>query len=57
VAEKIVAQHEIFKNDRFMLQMAIGPMPHRDIMRGIELYGTKVAPLVRQALTSKASAA
>ena len=57
VAEKIVAQHAIFKNDRFLLQMAIGPMPHKDIMRGIELYGTKVAPLVRQALTSKASAA
>jgi probable LLM family oxidoreductase len=57
MAEKIVAQHAIFKNDRFLLQMAIGPMPHKDIMRGIELYGTKVAPLVRQALTSKASAA
>ena len=51
VAEKIVANHNIFGNDRFLLQMAIGPMPHRDIMRGIELYGTKVAPLVRKALT------
>ncbi len=57
VAEKIVAMHGIFKNDRFLLQMAIGPMPHIEIMRGIELYGTKVAPLVRQALTEKASAA
>jgi probable LLM family oxidoreductase len=27
------------------------PMPHAQIMRGIELYGTKVAPLVRKALT------
>ena len=51
VAEKIVASHKNFGNDRFLLQMAIGPMPHRDIMRGIELYGTKVAPLVRKALT------
>lgn len=51
VAEKIVAHHRIFKNDRFLLQMAIGPMPHAQIMRGIELYGTKVAPLVRKALT------
>ncbi|MVA23666.1 LLM class flavin-dependent oxidoreductase [Agrobacterium vitis] len=50
VAEKIVAHHALFKNDRFLLQMAIGPMPHKDIMRGIELYGTKVAPLVRQEL-------
>jgi probable LLM family oxidoreductase len=47
VAEKIVRHHRIFRNDRFLLQMAIGPMPHDQIMRGIELYGTKVAPLVR----------
>ena len=52
VAEKIIAHHRIFKNDRFLLQMAIGPMPHEQIMRGIELYGTKVAPLVRKALTA-----
>lgn len=51
VAEKIIAHHRIFRNDRFLLQMAIGPMPHAQIMRGIELYGTKVAPLVRKALT------
>ncbi|QND47849.1 LLM class flavin-dependent oxidoreductase [Rhizobium lusitanum] len=51
VAEKIVAHHKLFKNDRFLLQMAIGTMPHDQIMRGIELYGTKVAPLVRKALT------
>ncbi|MDI6834315.1 MAG: LLM class flavin-dependent oxidoreductase [Rhizobiaceae bacterium] len=51
VAEKIVAHHRIFGNDRFLLQMAIGLMPHREVMRGIELFGTKVAPLVRKALT------
>ena len=51
VAEKIVAAHRVFRNDRFLLQMAIGLMPHDQIMRGIELYGTKVAPLVRKALT------
>ena len=57
VAEKIVAMHSIFKNDRFLMQMAIGPMPHKELMRGIELFGTKVAPLVRKALTETASAA
>ncbi|MBB6469718.1 putative LLM family oxidoreductase [Aminobacter lissarensis] len=50
VAEKIVAQHKIFNNDRFLLQMAIGLMPHDKIMKAIELYGTKVAPLVRKEL-------
>jgi probable LLM family oxidoreductase len=55
VAEMIVAQHKIFKNDRFLLQMAIGTMPHARIMKAIELYGTKVAPLVRKE-TAKAAA-
>lgn len=48
VAEKIVAQHRIFGNDRFLLQMAIGTMAHAKIMKAIELYGTKVAPIVRK---------
>ncbi|UVK42971.1 LLM class flavin-dependent oxidoreductase [Mesorhizobium sp. AR07] len=48
VAEKIVAQHRIFGNDRFLLQMAIGTMPHAKIMKAIELYGTRVAPIVRK---------
>jgi probable LLM family oxidoreductase len=51
VAEKIVAAHTVFGNDRLLIQMAIGLMPHEQIMRGIELFGTKVAPLVRKALT------
>ncbi len=50
VAEKIIAAHKVFGMDRFLLQMAIGPMPHDQIMRGIELYGTKVAPIVRKEL-------
>ncbi|KXG86144.1 LLM class flavin-dependent oxidoreductase [Agrobacterium bohemicum] len=57
VAEKIIKAHGVFKNDRFLLQMAIGPMPHDQIMRGIELYGTKVAPIVRKELTGRADSA
>jgi probable LLM family oxidoreductase len=57
VAEKIIAAHKVFKMDRFLLQMAIGPMPHDQIMRGIELYGTKVAPIVRKELTGSAERA
>lgn len=58
VAEKIIAAHKLFGNERFLLQMAIGQMPHAQIMRGIELYGTKVAPLVRAATAgAKASSA
>jgi alkanesulfonate monooxygenase SsuD/methylene tetrahydromethanopterin reductase-like flavin-dependent oxidoreductase (luciferase family) len=57
VAEKIVAQHKIFGNDRFLLQMAIGTMPHAKIMKAIELYGTKVAPIVRKETAKAATAA
>ncbi|WP_043623797.1 LLM class flavin-dependent oxidoreductase [Ensifer sp. ZNC0028] len=57
VAEKIVENWKLFRNDRFLLQMAIGPMPHDQIMRGIELYGTKVAPLVRKAVAEEKAVA
>ena len=55
VAEKIIAAHTVFGMSRFMLQMAIGLMPHDQIMRGIELYGTKVAPIVRKEIGSPKS--
>jgi alkanesulfonate monooxygenase SsuD/methylene tetrahydromethanopterin reductase-like flavin-dependent oxidoreductase (luciferase family) len=50
VADKILAEHEYFRNDRFLLQMSLGVMPHDRIMRAIELFGTKVAPEIRAAL-------
>ncbi|WP_159716972.1 LLM class flavin-dependent oxidoreductase [Geminicoccus flavidas] len=50
VIDKILAQHEIFHHDRFLLQLSLGTMPHGRIMRAIELYGTVVAPAVRKAL-------
>jgi probable LLM family oxidoreductase len=50
VTEKILFQHEIFNHDRFLLQLSVGTMPHRELLRAIELYGTEVAPAVRAAL-------
>jgi probable LLM family oxidoreductase len=47
VIEKILYQHELFGHQRFLLQLSISTMPHDKIMRAIELYGTKVAPVVR----------
>ena len=55
VARKIVAHQKIFRNDRFLLQMAIGLMPRDQILRGIELYGTRVAPLVREMLAEQSA--
>ena len=50
VAQKIVAEHGWFRNDRFLLQLSVGATPHREMLKAIELFGTRVAPLVRQAL-------
>jgi hypothetical protein len=30
--------------------MSVGTLPHAALLKSIELFGTKVAPLVRQAL-------
>jgi probable LLM family oxidoreductase len=51
VIDKILANHEIFCFDRFVLQMAIGVIPHKKMLKAIELYGTKVAPAVRKAVS------
>jgi alkanesulfonate monooxygenase SsuD/methylene tetrahydromethanopterin reductase-like flavin-dependent oxidoreductase (luciferase family) len=49
VVEKILFQHELFGHQRFLLQQSVGTMPHANILRGIELLGTVVAPKVRKA--------
>jgi probable LLM family oxidoreductase len=48
VIEKILFQHELFRHDRFLLQVTVGPMPHDRVLRAIELFGTEVAPVVRR---------
>lgn len=55
VIEKILYQYEIFKHDRFMIQLSVGTMPHKKMLKAIELLGTKVAPAVRKAV-AKANA-
>ena len=52
VAEKILFEHELFENQRFMAQISVGAMPHDKVMRAIELFGTEVAPAVRKALAA-----
>lgn len=55
VIEKILFEHELFGHQRFLAQMTVGSMPHAATMRSIELFGTRVAPAVRQALGHPAS--
>ncbi len=56
VAEKILFLHDHFDHDRTLLQPAIGDVPHRDVLRAIELLGTEVAPLVRAELARRTPA-
>ncbi|HUR32168.1 MAG TPA: LLM class flavin-dependent oxidoreductase, partial [Vicinamibacterales bacterium] len=55
IAEKIVGQYEIFEHDRFLIMFTVGPLAHTAIMRSIELYGTRVAPLVRTEIAKRHS--
>jgi probable LLM family oxidoreductase len=50
VVDKILYEHSLFKNSRFLAQMSVGIMPHDKILRSIELFGNKVAPAVKKAL-------
>jgi probable LLM family oxidoreductase len=47
VAEKILLEHELFVNQRYIGQMSVGAVAHKDVMRSMELFGTEVAPRVR----------
>jgi len=49
VAEKIVKVNELFRPERYLAHISIGAVEHRAVMRAIELFGTKVAPLVEAA--------
>jgi probable LLM family oxidoreductase len=48
VTAKILYEHELFGLDRFLIQMSVGTLPHEKVLRSIELFGTKVAPIVRR---------
>lgn len=50
VIDKILYQYEIFGHDRFLIQMSVGSIPHKKLLRSIELFATEVAPAVRKAV-------
>jgi alkanesulfonate monooxygenase SsuD/methylene tetrahydromethanopterin reductase-like flavin-dependent oxidoreductase (luciferase family) len=54
VIDKVLYQHEHFRHDRFLLQLTVGSLPHRDTLRAIELLGTEVAPVLRRELRAEA---
>lgn len=53
VIDKILYEHELFRMTRFLVQFTVGTLPHSVVMRSIELYGTKVAPVVRKEVAAR----
>ena len=53
VARRIAATVKALGLSRFQLKYSAGPLSHERLMRGIELYGTRVIPLVRAMLASE----
>jgi probable LLM family oxidoreductase len=47
IVEKLVWEYELFGHDRYLAQISVGAVAHADVMRAIELFGTRVAPAVR----------
>jgi probable LLM family oxidoreductase len=48
--DKILHMHELFGLTRFSAHMDVGGPSHDTLMKSIEIYGTKIAPKVREAL-------
>jgi alkanesulfonate monooxygenase SsuD/methylene tetrahydromethanopterin reductase-like flavin-dependent oxidoreductase (luciferase family) len=57
IAEKILQQHEVFDHDRFLIMFTVGPLAHDAVLRSIELFGTRVAPIVREEVAKRRSTA
>jgi len=55
IVEKILFQHELFGHQRFLLQLSVGTIPHDKLLRAIELFGTEVAPALRDELARRAA--
>jgi len=53
VAQKIAATARTLSLSRFDLKYSNGPMPHEQMMRSIELIGTRVAPRVHELLAAQ----
>jgi probable LLM family oxidoreductase len=56
VIDKLLYQHRLFHNSRFLAQLVVQGIPHQSVLRSVELLGTQVAPAVRAALQGKAAA-
>ena len=50
VIEKILHQHRLFGNTRYIVQLDVGGMPYAKVAKAIEMLAVHVAPVVRREL-------
>lgn len=50
ITDKILGVQEMLGLNRFVAHMDVGGPPHKDIMKAIELFGTKIAPEIKKAV-------
>jgi len=55
VIDKMLYEYELFNHSRFLAQMSVGTVDHKKILKSMELFGTKVAPVVRKAVAKMKS--
>ncbi len=53
VVDKILYAYELFGNTRYLFHISVGTLPHKQVMRAIELLGSVVAPEVKKAVQEK----
>jgi len=56
VAEKLLFEHELFGHQRYIAQMSVGAVKHRDVLRSMEFFGMQVAPVVRAEVARREAA-
>lgn len=54
IIDKIMYFYELFQQTRYLAQLIGGHLvPHKKILRAIELFGTEVAPVIRKEMASR----
>ncbi|MCO7175383.1 LLM class flavin-dependent oxidoreductase [Sporolactobacillus kofuensis] len=48
IIEKILYQHEVFGNQRYIAQIDFGGMPFENVMKNIEIIGSEILPAIRK---------
>ncbi|MCU1550673.1 MAG: luciferase [Glaciihabitans sp.] len=56
IIDKVLRQHEAYKHQRILVQLAYGNVPQKETLTAIELMGTEILPAVRRELDGRAAA-